>query len=69
MANIRTTFTLDAELADRARCLNINISAAARSGVRAAVNAALARSDREAYLRNPERADPFWDGAEAWGAE
>ena len=69
MATTRTTFTLDERLAEQARHLNINISAAARSGVRTAVRDALARSDREAYLRNPERADPFWDEAEAWGDE
>ena len=66
MASSRTTFTLDDELADRARELGINISAAARAGVAAAVRAAMARSDREAYQRHPERADPFWTEAEAW---
>lgn len=69
MASTRTTFTLDDELARRARKLGINISAAARDGVAAAVRAALARSDREAYRRNPERPDPFWTDAEAWGEE
>jgi len=34
---IRTTLTLDEELAERARALDINISAAARDGVRTAV--------------------------------
>jgi post-segregation antitoxin (ccd killing protein) len=66
MASTRTTFTLDDELAERARELGINISAAARAGVAAAVRAAMARSDREAYLRHPERPDPFWTEAEAW---
>ena len=60
---------MDSELAEQARRLNINISAAARQGVAAAVRDALVRSDREAYGRNPERADPFWDEAEAWGDE
>ena len=69
MASIRTTFTLDSELAERARRLNINISAAARSGVTAAVRAALAEADRTAYNRTPERPDPFWEAAEAWGEE
>lgn len=69
MASSRTTFTLDDELAQRARQLGINISAAARQGVAAAVRAALARSDREAYRRHPERPDAFWDEAEAWGEE
>jgi post-segregation antitoxin (ccd killing protein) len=69
MASTRTTFTLDEALVERARRLDINISAAARAGVVAAVRAALARSDRAAYARQPERADPFWDEAERWGQE
>jgi len=69
MASSRTTFTLDDELAERARQLGINISAAARQGVADAVRAALARSDREAYQRHPERPDSFWTQAEAWGEE
>jgi post-segregation antitoxin (ccd killing protein) len=67
MASSRTTFTLDAELAERARQLGVNVSAAARQGVADAVRAALARSDREAYQRHPERVDTFWIEAEAWG--
>jgi post-segregation antitoxin (ccd killing protein) len=66
MASTRTTFTLDDALAERARQLGINISAAARDGVSAAVRAALAHADRAAYERHPERADTFWDEAEAW---
>ena len=69
MASSRTTFTLDDELAERARQLGINISAAARQGVADAVRAAMARADREAYQRHPERPDPFWAEAEAWGEE
>lgn len=69
MASTRTTFTLDDELAERARQLGINISAAARQGVADAVRAALARADREAYERHPERPDSFWAEAEAWGDE
>lgn len=69
MASSRTTFTLDDELAEQARKLGINISAAARQGVADAVRAALARSDREAYQRYPERPDSFWEDAEAWGEE
>jgi post-segregation antitoxin (ccd killing protein) len=65
MASIRTTFTLDSDLAERARRLNINISAAARGGVTAAVRAALAEADRAAYDQTPERPDPFWEAAEA----
>ena len=67
MASSRTTFTLDEELASRARELGINISAAARQGVAEAVRAALARSDRDAYVKHPERVDEFWTEAEAWG--
>ena len=66
MASTRTTFTLDDALAARARKLDINISAAAREGVAAAVRAALAHADRAAYERRPERPDPFWSEAEAW---
>lgn len=62
----RTTFTLDEELAGQARALGINVSAAARDGVREAVRAALARADREAYQRQPERPDPFWVELETW---
>lgn len=69
MASYRTTFTLDDELAERARRLGINISAAARQGVADAVRAALAQSDRDAYRRQPERPDSFWTDAEAWGEE
>jgi len=69
MASSRTTFTLDDDLAERARQLGINISAAARRGVADAVRAALARSDRQAYQRHPERPDSFWTEAEAWGEE
>lgn len=69
MASTRTTFTLDDDLAKRARRLNINVSAAAREGVATAVRSALAESDRAAYLRAPEQTDPFWEEAEAWGEE
>lgn len=62
----RTTFTLEAELAEQARDLDVNISAAAREGVREAVRAALAHADREAYQRQPEHPDPFWNEVEAW---
>ena len=69
MATSRTTFTLDDELAERARELGINVSAAARQGVADAVRAALARLDRAAYQRRPEREDTFWTEAEVWGDE
>lgn len=67
MASTRTTFTLEDSLATRARELGINISAAARDGVAAAVRVALAEADREAYRRMPETEDSFWVEAEAWG--
>lgn len=67
MASVRTTFTLDSELADRARLLDVNVSAAARDGVAAAVRAALGAADRAAYEAKPEQPDPFWQRAEAWG--
>ena len=67
MASTRTTFTLDEAVAAQARRLGVNISAAAREGVASAVRAALARSDRAAYERRPERLDAFWSEAEAWG--
>jgi post-segregation antitoxin (ccd killing protein) len=69
MARTRTTFTLDEALAERARELGINISAAARQGVATAVRDALTRADRAAYERHPERPDTFWTDAEAWGDE
>jgi post-segregation antitoxin (ccd killing protein) len=67
MASARTTFTLDEALAEQARRLGVNVSAAARQGVADAVRAALARADREAYLRRPEHTDVVWAAAEAWG--
>jgi post-segregation antitoxin (ccd killing protein) len=69
MVSTRTTFTLDDSLAERARELGINVSAAARDGVVAAVREALAQADRAAYQRKPERPDAFWTGAEAWTEE
>lgn len=62
----RTTFTLDDSLAEQARRLGVNISAAAREGVSAAVRAALVQADRAAYRDKPE-VDEFWAEAEAWG--
>ena len=67
MATTRTTFSLDEELAEKARKLEINMSAAAREGVQAAVRRAMGQADREAYLRHPEEPDDFWDEAEGWG--
>jgi post-segregation antitoxin (ccd killing protein) len=67
MATSRTTFTLEDELSDRARRLNVNISAAARDGVAAAVRAAMAKADRAAYEKRPEVVDSFWTEAESFG--
>ena len=67
MATTRTTFTLEDELAASARALHVNVSAAAREGVAAAVRAATAKTDRAAYQRSPEGDDETWDHAEAWG--
>jgi len=67
VALIRTTFSLDQELAKRAKELGVNVSAAAREGVAGAVRAALARSDGEAYRKHSEHPDDFWREAEAWG--
>jgi post-segregation antitoxin (ccd killing protein) len=69
MASVRTTFSLDEELAGRARELGVNVSAAAREGVAAAVRAALARTDQEAYRKHPERPDKFWHEVEAWSEQ
>jgi post-segregation antitoxin (ccd killing protein) len=66
MSTTRTTFTLDESLAALARELGVNISAAAREGVHAAVRAALTQRDRAAYEQHPEQPDPFWVEAEAW---
>ena len=69
MGTTRTTFTLENSLAEQARRLGINISAAAREGVAAAVRDALVESDRAAYERDPEQPDAFWLDAEAWADE
>ena len=66
METVRTTITLDSALAEQARRLNVNISAAAREGVAASVRRALAEADRQAYLRHPEQPDDFWERAQAW---
>ena len=65
----RATFTLDEEIAERARHLGVNISAAARDGVAAAVRAALAEADRAAYQDRPETVDESWSEVETWGDE
>lgn len=69
MTTTRTSFTMEESLAEQARRLGVNVSAAAREGVANAVRAALAEADRAAYLKKPERVDGFWTEAEAWEAE
>ena len=64
---MRTSVIFDDELADEARELGINVSEAAREGLREAVRRRRAERDREAYLARPETEDADWDGAEAWG--
>lgn len=63
----RTTFTLDEAVAELARRLGVNVSAAARDGVITAVRAAQIARDREAYQRQPETADDEWATVETWG--
>jgi post-segregation antitoxin (ccd killing protein) len=60
---------MDESLAEEARRLGVNVSAAARDGVAAAVRAAQLEQDRAAYVAKPERTDEFWTVAEAWSAE
>lgn len=60
---------LDEVLADQARRLGINISAAARAGVASAVADALAQIDRSAYVSDPEATDGFCGETEAWSDE
>lgn len=69
MATTRTTFSLDEALAERAKELGVNVSAAARDGVASAVRSALAAADRAAYIETPEHPDDFWDQVEGWGSE
>ncbi len=57
---------MDEDLAERARTLGVNISAAARQGVANAVRAALEKADREAYEKHPESVDDFWTEVEVW---
>jgi post-segregation antitoxin (ccd killing protein) len=65
----RATFTMEESPVQEAQRLGVNISAAAREGVSAAVRAAHAEADRAAYQRHPEVIDEFCSHAEAWAAE
>ena len=69
MVTTRTTFTIEEALIERARELGVNVSAAARAGVAAAIGDALSKQDRAAYEREPERFDDFWSTAEVWGED
>ena len=51
----------------RPRELGINVSEAAREGLRQAIRRRRAERDREAYLAYTETEDADWDDAEAWG--
>ena len=64
---MRTSVLIDDELAAEARELGINVSEAAREGLRQAVRRRRAELDRQAYLDDPEPTDDGWDDAEAWG--
>jgi Arc/MetJ family transcription regulator len=64
---MRTSVSLDDELAAEARELGINVSEAARDGLRRAVRHRRAELDRQAYLAHPEVEDDAWDEAESWG--
>ncbi|MEX0847004.1 MAG: type II toxin-antitoxin system CcdA family antitoxin [Ilumatobacteraceae bacterium] len=68
MTTTRTTFSLEVTLAEQARKLHVNVSAAARDGVAAAVRSALTQADRRAYADAPESVDTSWTEAETWGA-
>ena len=63
---MRTSVVIDDQLAAEARALGINVSAAAREGLRRAVQRRRAELDREAYQLHPETEDQAWDDAEAW---
>ena len=64
---MRTSVTLDDDLAAQARELGINVSEAARDGLRRAIRLRRAERDRAAYRAHPELEDEAWDQAEAWG--
>ncbi len=64
---MRTSVMIDDELAAEARELGINVSEAARDGLRREVRRRRAELDRRAYLANPEAEDDAWP--EAWGGQ
>jgi hypothetical protein len=64
---MRTSVILDDELAAEARELRINVSEAAREGLRRAIRRRRAELDRDAYVACPEMEDEAWDEVQAWG--
>jgi post-segregation antitoxin (ccd killing protein) len=63
---MRTTITLDDDLADEARRYGVALSTAARNGVADAVRRVKEAHDRAMYQAHPET-DDAWDELEAWG--
>jgi post-segregation antitoxin (ccd killing protein) len=66
-AGMRTSVVIDDQLAAEARELGINVSEAAREGLRREVQRRRGLLDRQAYVERPEAEDVAWDDAEAWG--
>ena len=64
---MRTSVLFDDELAAEARELGINVSEAAREGLRRAIRRRRAELDRAAYVAHPEAEDADWDEAQSWG--
>lgn len=64
---MRTSVVIDDKLAAQAHALGINMSEAAREGLRLAVRRRRFELDRDAYRSRPEAEDEAWDDAEAWG--
>jgi post-segregation antitoxin (ccd killing protein) len=62
---MRSTFTIDDDLAEEARRYGVPLSAAAREGIATAVRHAKEQHDRAAYIAHPESADN-WTPLEAW---
>ena len=65
---MRTTFTLDDDLASEARRYGVPLSSAAREGVAAAVRRAKEANDRIKYLEQPET-DDGWEELEGWAGD
>lgn len=63
---MRTSVVIEDALVVEARELGINVSEAARQGLRRAIRRRRAELDRHAYTVQPEAEDEAWDQAEAW---